>query len=109
MATVITHPAEPGCHRTTVSEHCPFCCRGSSPSGHHHRLLKVEREQERQTKRGRESKREQGGVEDEEEDRTDRAGEMEPTKIKKRRGVKDGRNKVSARKTNEKKRWNLPI
>lgn len=45
---------------------------------------------------------------EEEEDRTDRAREMEPTKIK-RRGVKDGSNKVSARKTNEKKRWNLPI
>lgn len=69
---VKTHLVEPGCHQTTESERCPFCCRVSSPSGHHHRLLKVG-----ERARGRESEREQGGAKD--EGRTDRAGEMEPT------------------------------
>lgn len=76
----MSYRAEPGCHQRAESEHCPFCCRGSSPSGHHHRLLKGERETDRE--RERESRREEGGGVDE-KDRTDRAGEMEPTKIKK--------------------------
>ena len=43
------------------------------------------RKREADRERERTSKREQGRGEDEEEDRTDRAGEMKPTKIKKER------------------------